>query len=467
MAEISNTQNQNQSNNQIKLISESYIRPKYEVEAAKKPYYLTPLEICSLVIDPIQKGLLFSLNNSTKKINELLKNLENSLSITLVHFYPLAGRFVTKKFPDENSSLIYLDCIKGPGARLIHATALHLTVSDFFSSTDVPIFVRSFFDLGEITVNYDGHTKALLSIQVTELQDGLFIGFSMNHGVVDGTSFTHFISMLSEIFNRTENNTSISRGPIFNYNPFKKFDLGTIIKVPCLEPEKLIEYGFEPGPLRERIFHFSRTILTDLKIKANQQCGTHNKISSFQALAALVWRSITRARKIKPDELTACSIVINMRSRFDPPICDDYFGTFVINTTFVCSVEELLGHDLGWAAMGLHKAIIAKDEEAMFSDIKFISQSPLIFSRHDIVKHHGPNNVIIGGSARFDMYGPEFGFGRALAVRMGYPNNKGDGKVTANPGCEGGGSVDLEICLRPDFMANFEADPEFMSFVSL
>ena len=53
--------------------------------------------------------------------------------------------------------------------------------------------------------------------------------------------------------------------------------------------------------------------------------------------------------------------------------------------------------------------------------------------------------MVIGGSHRFDMYGPEFGLGRAAAVRMGYAN-KDNGKVTANPGREGGGSVDLEIC---------------------
>ena len=63
------------------------------------------------------------------------------------------------------------------------------------------------------------------------------------------------------------------------------------------------------------------------------------------------------------------------------------------------------------------------------------------------------------------MYGPEFGLGRAVAVRMGY-SNKLNGKVTANPGCEGGGSVDLEICLRPEIMSTLEVDEEFMSFVS-
>ncbi|KAL2928378.1 hypothetical protein RDABS01_034017 [Bienertia sinuspersici] len=64
----------------------------------------------------------------------------------------------------------------------------------------------------------------------------------------------------------------------------------------------------------------------------------------------------------------------------------------------------------------------------------------------------GKSGLIIGGSSRFDMYGPKFRMGRASAVRMGY-GNKEDGKITANPG--------------PPIMVALEVDQEFMSFVSI
>lgn len=63
------------------------------------------------------------------------------------------------------------------------------------------------------------------------------------------------------------------------------------------------------------------------------------------------------------------------------------------------------------------------------------------------------------------MYGPEFGLGRAVAVLAGYAN-KDDGKVTANPGREGEGSVDLEVALKPNVMEALEFDADFMRFVS-
>ncbi|PON94224.1 Chloramphenicol acetyltransferase-like domain containing protein [Trema orientale] len=53
--------------------------------------------------------------------------------------------------------------------------------------------------------------------------------------------------------------------------------------------------------------------------------------------------------------------------------------------------------------------------------------------------------------------------GKAVALRSGYAN-KFDGKVTCYPGHEdeGGGSIDLEICLKPDFMCALESDQEFI-----
>ncbi|XP_021847416.2 uncharacterized acetyltransferase At3g50280-like [Spinacia oleracea] len=449
----------------IKLISESFVKPKYEIEAAKQPYYLGPVDLVFLSIDPIQKGLLFSLSSSQTSLANLLEKLKHSLSIALLHFYPLAGRFTTKKQPEQNTSFVFVDCNKGPGARFIHATALDLTVYDVLSPVDVSV-AHSFFDLGEKYVNYDGHIKALLSIQLTELFDGVFIGFSMSHSVVDGTSFIHFVNMLSEIFRSNDyasEITKISRVPIFNYRPW---DL-QVIKFPFLDPEEFLSRGYDPGPLRERMFEFSPTSMARLKSKANQECGTNNVvISCFQALIALVWKSITRARDLPLDQKTTCFLAIGARGRLDPPVSDDYFDNILSYDQWSCKVGELFGNGLGWAAMKVRELIVAHTGKGILDGYKMFVNTPMVIPRGSDPDPVGAHGVIIGGSARFDMYGAEFGLGRALAARMGY-GNKEDGKITANQGCEGGGSVELEICLRPHIMDALESDEEFISFVSL
>ncbi|CAO2814922.1 unnamed protein product [Amaranthus hypochondriacus] len=460
----------------IKFISECFVKPKYVTESSKKPYHLSPGDILMLTIDPIQKGLLFSLinhNNKTKIVSDLVQNLKHSLSIALLHFYPLAGRFTTRKLENVNASSIFIDCNKGPGARLIHATALNLSVSDILSPIDVTI-CHCLFDLGEKMVNFDGISKALLSIQVTELLDGLFIGFSINHSVVDGTSFIYFVSMLSEIYNSTHDFSSddkivrISRMPVFNYNKFwfdGESEEDSIMKIPVLNLNQLIFRGYNPGRLRERIFHFSSSSLKNLKTKANQECGTHNVVSSFLALTSFVWKSITKARNLPSNQETKCFLAIGIRGRVDPPVSDGYFGNIVSKAEWGCKVEELLGRDLGWAAMNLHKLIKAHDGKVISDLYKELVKSAYVIPRGFEEDPLGETGVIMGGSARFDMFGSEFGLGRALGIRMGYAN-KEDGKITASPGCEGDGSVDLEICLRPHVMATLESDPEFMQFVS-
>ncbi|KAJ8423465.1 hypothetical protein Cgig2_013508 [Carnegiea gigantea] len=446
----------------MKVISECFVRPQHEVEEAKRCYHLSPGDMFMLSIDPIQKGLLFSFEEWTDlnrpDIESLVKRLKRALSIALVEFYPLAGRFETIKYEDEHACSVYIDCCKGPGARLVHASYVDLTVSDILSSTDVHPAIRSFFDLGEKMVNYDGHTKALLSIQVTELLEGVFIGFTMNHSVVDGTLFIHFVSTLSEIYRSdlegiTEDLIRISRVPL--YKMFAPDGYGPIFKVPYLEPEEFV-IRYDPGLLRERIFHFSHESMARLKAKANGECGTQD-ISSFMALSGLEWKSIIQARSPEAHEKTACYLLLNARTRLDPPLSDDYLGNFLRAARVECNVDELLGRSLGRSARLSSPEVKKHTHETICQFIKWRCDHLFVMKP--------ANSIVIGGLARFDMYGPEFGLGRAVAVRMGFAN-KDNGKVTANPGCEGRGSADLEICLRPPVMSTLEADEVFMDFAS-
>ncbi|TQD85199.1 hypothetical protein C1H46_029287 [Malus baccata] len=82
------------------------------------------------------------------------------------------------------------------------------------------------------------------------------------------------------------------------------------------------------------MFHFSAESLAKLRAKANAESGT-TKISSFQSLSALLWRSITRARCQPPDQGTSCRH------------------------------GELLEHGLGWAAWKLHEAVVNHNDKGI------------------------------------------------------------------------------------------------------
>ena len=61
------------------------------------------------------------------------------------------------------------------------------------------------------------------------------------------------------------------------------------------------------------------------------------------------------------------------------------------------------------------------------------------------------------------MYGCDFGWGKALAVRNGKAN-KVEGKASLFPGRDGG--IDVEVVMTPENMAALEQDEELRAAVS-
>ncbi|XP_057433889.1 uncharacterized acetyltransferase At3g50280-like [Lotus japonicus] len=452
----------------VQIISECFIKPQRPIEDSNHVCYLTPWDLSMLSLHYMQFGLLFkkpiSFVNQQDFMNNLLDKLKQSLALALVHFYPLAGRLVTQKTQDPPSYAVFIDCRNSSGARFTHAT-LDMIVSDILSPIDVPPIVHPFFDHHK-AINHDGHNMPLLSIKVTELVDGVFIACSMNHCVADGTSFWNFFNTWSEIFQAQGHehgfDVPISRQPVLNR--WFPQGCGPLINLPLKhrDPEFLCRY--EAPRMRERIFHFSAESIAKLKEEVNGEWSSLSnsaKISSFQALSAFVWRSITRVRNLPRDKITKCKLAANNRSRIEPPLPEEYFGNSLSAIIVEAKAGELVENNLGWAARKLHVAVANHNDGVVQQWLKDWLQSPITYKVDMLLEP----TVWIGNSPRFNVYGNEFGMGKAVAVRSGYAN-KSDGKVFSYPGRDGGGSIDLEVNLLPDIMAALESDEEFMNVAS-
>ncbi|BAT77861.1 Omega-hydroxypalmitate O-feruloyl transferase [Vigna angularis] len=445
----------------VRRISECFVKP----QSSNKICNLTPWDILSIK-KYIHHCLLFkkpaTLIDEHHFIQNLLEKLKHSLSLTLFHFYPLSGRLVTHKTQNPPSYTVSIDCNNSDGARFIHAT-LDMTIADILSPFDVPPIVQSFFDHHK-AVNHDGHTVPLLSIQVTELVDGVIIGCSMNHSVGDGTSYWNFFNTWSQIFqaqSQSENHeydVPISRQPI--HNRWFPHNCSPPISLPFKHHDEFIEISERPL-LRLRFFHFSAESIAKLKAKANSESNT-TKISSFQSLSALVWRSITRARSPPSDQKTTFRFSADCRSRMKPPLAEEYFGNCVHAASAEATTRELLENGIGWAAWKLHVGVTDLNDRVVVEFLEWWLDSPFIGQTGG---YFDPYSLLMGGSPRFNMYGCEFGMGKAVAVRSGIAN-KFDGKVSSYPGREGGGSINLEVCLSPQTMSALESDEEFMNAVT-
>ncbi|XP_026392609.1 protein ENHANCED PSEUDOMONAS SUSCEPTIBILTY 1-like [Papaver somniferum] len=464
--------NQQTSKNVVRQISKCTIKPHQVLEESKKTHYLTPWDLPLFNLHYIQIGLLYrkpapTVEDPNPTIT-FIDQLKHSMSITLTHFYPLSGRMVTKQQDNPPFYGIYVDCTNDSvGAEFIHA-AVDISMMDILTPVYVPRIIQSFFSL-EGANCHDGHTEPLLGIQVTELLDGIFVGCSFSHVIGDGTSFWKFFNALAET-NRKLRKASKEAGDqhigcdISSLPITKRWFMEDpiLINLPFSHHKEFIE-RYERPLLRERMFHFTEESLAKLKAKANEECGIkYTEISSFQALSAFVWRSMTRARHFTSDRKTECRLVSDNRLRMNPPISENYFGNCARTVCGSTTVGELLEHGIGWAAMLLHEAVMEYTDEK-------IRVSREEWMRKPYILQMGPSldaaSVMMGGSPKFDVYGCDFGLGTAVAARSGSAN-KFDGKVTAYRGLTGIRSVMLEICLPHESMSALESDAEFMDVVS-
>nr|GMC59138.1 uncharacterized acetyltransferase At3g50280-like [Ipomoea batatas] len=100
---------------------------------------------------------------------------------------------------------------------------------------------------------------------------------------------------------------------------------------------------------------------------------------------------------------------------------------------------DVLSRDLRWCAEQLNKNVKSHDDAMVRNYVAGWESDPRCFP----LGNFDGAMLTMGSSPRFPMYDNDFGWGRPLAVRSGRAN-KFDGKISAFPGREGGGTVDLE-----------------------
>ena len=161
---------------QIRFISTSTIQAAASPKELTRRIDLTPWNLQLLLVDHIQKGLLFFKPTPSQEkelqASSVIDHLKNSLSRTLDIFYPLAGHLVMVENDDDKTTSFFVDC-NNLGAQFVHAVTDDVTVADILDPMYVPDIVNSFFLMNGV-LYYQGISKPLLAVQVAELVDGIF-----------------------------------------------------------------------------------------------------------------------------------------------------------------------------------------------------------------------------------------------------------------------------------------------------
>lgn len=438
------------------VVANAYNAADQNSTGKKLKIHLTPWDLQLLLVDPIQKGLLFQkpIKASPQEIENLIQNLKTSLSHTLNFFPQLSGRISVKEHDDKTTSFS-IDC-NNAGAQFVHAKVDGLSVSDIIEPIYVPQILHSFFLFNGVK-NYQGVSNPLLGVQITELADGIFLGCTINHAVVDGTSFWHFFNSWAEISRGFD---TISKPPI--HNRWLPDNTHFPIRIPFSETKQQVanyKVSNTNTPTKERVFHFSKEKVQQLKSKANYEIGANN-ISSLQAVLAHLWRSVIRCENTNDSNKdTSYCLLIGARARLSPQLTEQYFGNAVQAGSVTVKARDLVEKGLGYAAWEMNKMVALHKEEQLKSFLISWIEKPKLITEENIAS----NALVTSSSPRFDVYGNDFGWGNPIAVRSGVAN-KTYGKITVFSGIEKG-SIDIETCLPFQTLEAMSNDSEFIKAV--
>lgn len=416
---------------------------------------LTPWDLQFLPLETIQRGLLF--HQPIPNQNQI-NHLKQTLSTTLSYFPPLTGRLIITQHNvttnNNNNTSCSIIC-NNLGALFVHATAQNTTVDDILQSNYTPPIVHSFFPLNGVK-NYEATSKPTLAVQVTELSNGVFIGFTCNHVVADAKSFWHFVNSWSQI---SKGSHKIPKLPSFQR--WFPNDIEIPIRFPFTQIQSQNQDSSEESlesKLAERIFHFTKEKIAELKSKANAEAETDkSKISSLQVLLSHVWRSVVRCKKHDPQEDVFYVLMIDVRPRMIPPLEEDYFGNAVVVDGVRMKAGEVLECEIGKVALEINKMISLHSDEKIRNHYESWLRTPTLFRSGSSL---GGNMLAMSSSPRFDVFGNDFGWGKPVAFRSG-SGNKNNGKISVFAGAEEG-SIDVEMCLSYEILEALGNDVEFL-----
>lgn len=298
-------------------------------------------------------------------------------------------------------------------------------------------------------------------LQLTKLRDGLAMGCAFNHAVLDGTSTWHFMSSWAAICCDA---SSVSATPFLERTKARNTRVKLDLSLPSADPLSAKSNGDHkqapPAPvLREKIFKFSESAIDKIKSTVNAKLPSDGSkpFSTFQSLSVHIWRHVSHARNLKPEDYTVFTVFVDCRKRVDPPMPETYFGNLIQAIFTVTAAGLLSANPPEFGASLIQKAIEAHNAKAIDERNKEWESAPKIFQFKDA----GVNSVAVGSSPRFKVYDVDFGWGPPENVRSG-SNNKFDGMVYLYPGKNGGRSIDVELTLESEAMAKLEEDKEFL-----
>ncbi|GFP89537.1 malonyl-coenzyme:anthocyanin 5-o-glucoside-6'''-o-malonyltransferase [Phtheirospermum japonicum] len=401
---------------------------------------LTFFDVIWTTFHPIRRLLFYSHPCSKSHFFEtIVPKLKQSLSLALEHYLPLSGNLLHPSNSDQKPVFRY---VPGDSVQLV-----------------IAVSGRGFDDLvANHARDADQLVVPVFALRVTLFPDrGICIGYANHHSIGDASSIFSFMKAWSSIAKLGEYDSSIS--PVFDRSVIKD-PLGVVSifwKVFKEIPFTSSSFPLPTNRVRST-FTLRQSDLKKLKGLVLAKKPGLVQVSSFVVTASYVWSCLMRSEvevgekvgeNVPSEEMFV--FTVDVRGRVDPPVPENYFGNCLGYGMANVERKELVG-DEGFviAAEGIAEDIknrVNKKGEVLKGVENWMSGWE---------KYVGRRVLGVSGSPRFDLYGLDFGWGRARKLEV----VSIDGESYSMSLCKSNdsdGGLEIGLSLPKDRMEAFSA----------
>lgn len=274
------------------------------------------------------------------------------------------------------------------------------------------------------------------------------LGTGIFHTLSDGLSAVHFINTWSDV----------ARGLSVAIPPFIDRTI-LCARDPPSPAFKHSEYDPPPtlksAPLSKQAANASTVML---KITPQQlallKTNSKHEGSTYEILAAHIWRCVCKARGLSDDQPTKLFIAADGRSRLCPPLPPGFLGNVIFTATPVAESGELQSELLTNSAKRIHNALMRMDDEYLRSALDYLECQPDLSKLVRGSNYFASPNLNINSWTRLPVHNADFGWGRP--IHMGPACVLYEGTVYILPSPNKDRSLSLAVCLDANHMPLFQ-----------
>jgi Transferase family len=370
-------------------------------------------------------------------------------------------------------------------------------VFESYDSLDAKRFPSSLLDpaiLAPTPILPDPKTPTpVMAAQANFIPGGLLLCVAIHHSVTDGVGMAAILRTWAKWCQRgPDSRDTYQTGLRFVLDRSRLLKGSAEVKESGHPEYKIVDLSqsqapkpesrIEPPKTEQSIFYFSAESLTLLKQKLSNALPIVNGgtpkpwISTSDALTALLWGSVTRARvpRLKdtlmrdPETKTHICVAVDGRKRLDPPLPPEYIGNCIMLGYMTASLSTLTSATsppiLSRVALSIRDCVTQVDNDHILSAITYIESAADVRSVVPSINARFGTDWVMTSWAEWGLMDVDWGNavgGRPTSVRI--PKHPLDGYCIVYPRLLDGG-LEVLVWLEQGDMERLKDDPVLGEF---